>query len=362
VYIQSNIPVLDIYFYGGAALLGVGKTRQEWPNELGSARVVSRNKGIGPQMNASSNSQWGPVQTPQSSSPAGRLRAFLIGLAWLLVCSYLYRNPLQSLAHLAAHNDNASHIPLIPLLSGWLLYLDRKRLLGSQSFDFLTPLLLMIPAILVVSFSLRSQSLNVSERLTALTLSFVLFLQAGFVALAGRKAARVSWFALALLFLAVPLPDAILDRFIYVLQAGSAAVAEVLFDWTGVPVLREGFIFRLPRMSIEVARECSGIRSSIALLVLAILASHFAFRPFWKKAIFVAAGLVIMVVKNGVRIVTLTLLANYVDPAFLYGKLHHQGGVVFFLLGLGLLLPIYWLLRRGEGERKAQDKVPLLRQ
>lgn len=39
--------------------------------------------------------------------------------------------------------------------------------------------------------------------------------------------------------------------------------------------------------------------------------------------------------------VTLTRLANYVDPEFLDGKLHHEGGVVLFLLGLGLLLPIY---------------------
>jgi exosortase len=111
----------------------------------------------------------------------------------------------------------------------------------------------------------------------------VLSLQSGFVAVAGWKVARESWFALAFLFFAVPLPGAILNRFIYALQAAFAAVAEVLFDWTGVPVLREGFIFRLPRMSIEVARECSGIRSSIALLVLAILVSHIAFLPFGKR-------------------------------------------------------------------------------
>jgi exosortase len=307
-------------------------------------------------MNAPSNSLSGPVQAPQNSSPARGLLALFIGLLWVLVCSYLYREPLRSLVHLATQNDNASHILLIPAISGWLLYLDRKRMLSARSFDFLASLILLIPAILVVSFSLRSHSLNESERLTSLTLSLALFLQAGFVAIVGRKAARESWFAMAFLLLAVPFPDTILNRFIYALQAGSAAVAEMLFDWTDVPVLREGFIFRLPRVSIEVAQECSGIRSSIALLILAILVSHFAFRPFWKKVVFVAAGLAMMVVKNGVRIATLTLLANYVDPTFLYGKLHHQGGVVFFLLGMGLLLPIYWLLKRGEGERKAQNK------
>jgi exosortase/archaeosortase family protein len=58
--------------------------------------------------------------------------------------------------------------------------------------------------------------------------------------------------------------------------------------------------------------------------------------------------LLIMVVKNGVRIATLTILAQYVDPGFLYGRLHHEGGVVFFLLGLVLLLPILWLLQRSK--------------
>jgi exosortase/archaeosortase family protein len=55
-------------------------------------------------------------------------------------------------------------------------------------------------------------------------------------------------------------------------------------------------------------------------------------------------------IKNGIRIATLTLLAVYVDPSFLTGKLHHDGGVVFFLLGLLFLLPVLLLLQRSEGE------------
>jgi exosortase/archaeosortase family protein len=52
--------------------------------------------------------------------------------------------------------------------------------------------------------------------------------------------------------------------------------------------------------------------------------------------------------KNGIRIATLTLLANYVNPDFLYGNLHHRGGVVFFVIGLILLVPLFWYLRKGE--------------
>jgi len=179
-------------------------------------------------------------------------------------------------------------------------------------------------------------------------LAFVLFIIAGFVGLFGRAAARSVGFSLAFLFFLVPLPQPLLDRIIYLLQAGSAAVAELIFEWTGTPILREGFVFHLPKMSIEVAQECSGIRSSIALLILALLVAHFAFSTFWKKALFVLAGLLMMVVKNGVRIATLTILANYVNPQFLYGRLHRDGGIVFFLIGLVLLWPVYWWLRRSE--------------
>ncbi len=152
----------------------------------------------------------------------------------------------------------------------------------------------------------------------------------------------------------IPIPDRILGHLIYGLQAGSADIAEVIFNLSGAPVLRQGFVFRLPVMSIEVAQECSGIRSSLALAVLALLVAHFSFRPFWKKLAFVIAGLCMMLIKNGIRIASLTLLANYVNPSFLNGSLHHQGGIVFFLIGLALLLPVYWALRKGE---KATSRV-----
>ncbi|MBV9889051.1 MAG: archaeosortase/exosortase family protein, partial [Acidobacteria bacterium] len=61
-------------------------------------------------------------------------------------------------------------------------------------------------------------------------------------------------------------------------------------------------------------------------------------------------SLFVMILKNGVRIAVLTMLAIHVDPSFLFGRLHRDGGVVFFLLGLALLLPVLWLLGRNEGE------------
>ena len=267
--------------------------------------------------------------------------------AWVLVCSLLFTKPLEALYAYALNNDNASHILIIPFIIGWLIYVDRQKM-GPPRSDLLAACLFAVPAAALVAVISLGVPRNSSLALSGLILSFALLLIAGFIAIFGRTNGRALWFPLAFLGFVIPIPEPVLDRIIYRLQAGSADVAGTIFDWTNIPVLREGFVFRLPRMSIEVARECSGIRSSIALLILAILVAHFSFSKFWKKAVFVLAGLLMMVVKNGVRIATLTILANYVDPGFLYGRLHHDGGVVFFLLGLALLLPVYGLLRRGE--------------
>ena len=268
-------------------------------------------------------------------------------VAWVLVCSIIFWKPLYALIEYALNNDNASHILIIPCIVAWLIYLDRQHL-TSPRFDFLAGSFFAVPAAILAAFVLFRTPKGTSMVLAAQIVSFLAFIISGFIVVFGRKSAKAVWFPWAFLGFLIPFPEPILNRFIYLLQAGSADVAETLFDWSGLPVIRDGFFFRLPRLSIEVAKECSGIRSSIALLILAVLVAHFSFSKFWKKAVFVIAGLLMMVVKNGVRIASLTILANYVDPDFLYGRLHHQGGVVFFLIGLGLLLPVYWLLRRGE--------------
>jgi exosortase/archaeosortase family protein len=89
----------------------------------------------------------------------------------------------------------------------------------------------------------------------------------------------------------------------------------------------------------------------MAVLILALLAAHFYLRSGWKQLVFVACSLLVMIIKNGIRIAVLTILAIRVDPSFLFGRLHRDGGVVFFLLGLALLVPVLWWLARGEGRQ-----------
>jgi exosortase len=287
----------------------------------------------------------------------GTLTLWSIYALFVAASLALFWHPLRALVQISLTDQDASHILLIPLISGWLIYVAHKNLSPPEKFEFPGALIFFLPALSLALLCMRWSGLGASTRLAGYTLALILVLTGGFVGIWGRSQFQKLWFPFAFLLFAVPLPEFLLARTIYVLQAGSAAVTEAMFDLTGVPALREGFVFHLPRVSIEIARECSGIRSSIALLILAVLVSHFAFRPFWKKAVFVSAGLAMMVVKNGIRISTLTLLAIYVDPGFLFGKLHHQGGFLFFLLGLALLLPIFWLLNRGEKERVDQTST-----
>jgi exosortase len=176
----------------------------------------------------------------------------------------------------------------------------------------------------------------------------VLLWIAGFAFFFGECAFRAARFPLFFLMLAVPLPTFLLAHVVHALQAGSAAIVSAIFEVTGTPFLREGFVFQFSQFSIEIAEECSGIRSSMAVLILALLAAHFYLRTFWKQLAFIACSLLVMIVKNGVRIATLTFLSMYVNPAFLFGRLHRDGGVVFFLLGMAMLLPILLGLQRGE--------------
>jgi exosortase len=267
---------------------------------------------------------------------------------WAALVLLLFSKPIYELAQLALRDDTYSHILLIPLISAWLLYTESTRPESVGSFAIWPAIAFLLPGILLAIFPSQCDSCSPKDRLRVYVLALVLLLIGGFVSILGTAKARASFFGLAFLLFAIPIPDAFLHRIIYWLQAGSAAIAEVFFNLSGAPVLRDGFVFRLPKISIEVAEECSGIRSSLALLILALLVAHFSFRPLWKKMVFVLAGLCMMLVKNGIRIAALTLLANYVNPNFLYGRLHHQGGIVFFLIGLGLLLPVFWWLRKGE--------------
>jgi len=277
------------------------------------------------------------------------LKRLCLYALWLLVSLAIFWGTCRDLIRYSLGNDNASHILLIPLITVWLLYVERKKIFAEIQNDYELAGILLALSIGISILAVRSGARwSVSGVLGAYTLALLCTWGAGFALLFGRSAVKNGSFPLLFLLMMVPLPDSLLNYVVYYLQEGSADIAEMIFNLAGVPALREGFVFHLAHLSIEVAQECSGIRSSMALLILALLVGHLFLRTLWKQALFVAIGLVIMIVKNGIRIATLTILAQYVDSGFLYGRLHREGGIVFFLIGLVILFPVFWLLQRSE--------------
>jgi exosortase len=279
-------------------------------------------------------------------------RRFLFYGLWLALSVAISWKLCVALVRFSLANDNASHVVLIPFISAWLIYIEQKQIFRRVSFDYsLAGPLFAISAVTYIWTLRSSASWTTADLLAGYALALVLLWISGFVLFFGRAALKNGRFPLLFLFLTIPLPDAMLKHSTYFLQKGSADLAEMIFDLVGVPILREGFVIHLAHLNIEVAKECSGIRSSIALLILALLVAHFRLKNFGNKTLFVACGLFIMILKNGIRIATLTLLAVYVDPSFLNGRLHQEGGIVFFVLGLLLLLPVLVLLQRKESKK-----------
>ena len=264
----------------------------------------------------------------------------------------LFWTDLNMLVSQALQYDHYSHILVVPVISACFLYwFDRKKIFQNVRPCLRGAALLLGLAAGLYWFAQRHSSVSPNGYFSLTILSVVLFWMAGFLLVYGPQAFRASAFPLLLLLLVVPIPESVLDKIIYALQQGSADVSYVLFSMTGVPVFRQGFFFTLPGLTIEVAEQCSGIRSSIALFILCLLIGHLFLRSASRKVALIVAAIPILIFKNAVRIVAISLLSAYVSRDFLTGSLHQSGGILFFLLGLLILIPIIRLLERSENQQ-----------
>ena len=255
-------------------------------------------------------------------------------------------------------NGTASYILLMPLVAMVLGYQERDAIFifGEVRTDWRLGLPLVLAGVVMMitpSFRAAQASGDLSAPVAALIAVWI----GAFVLVYGRSAARRAAFPLLFLVCTVPLPASWLAAAVQVLKNGSTEAVALLFSATGSVYHREGYIFSLPGVVIEIADECSGIRSSIGLLLTSLLAGHLFLQKRWTRTALIVAVLPMAILKNAIRIVALTLLSIHVDPGFLTGQLHHEGGVVFFLLALALMVPILLLLRGFESARPSPARA-----
>jgi exosortase len=193
---------------------------------------------------------------------------------------------------------------------------------------------------------ISSLGLATSARLCVTTLSLLTFWMGSLVLCFGWPMFHTLRFPLLFLFFMVPLPRSLVEKMIYFLQSGSTEVASSLFRLFGIPVLQSGFVLSLPGINIEIAEECSGIRSSTMLLVTSLALAHLYLKSGWRQALICFCVVPLALFKNGLRVFVLSTLAVYADPSWLEGRLHRSGGVLFFALAMVVVIAlIAWLSR-----------------
>jgi exosortase len=271
-------------------------------------------------------------------------------LAFNVIALVIFYAPLLELLKLSFHEGLYSHVLLIPLLCGYLIYLKRKEIFSNIEYSFEVAIIPVIGISLYLIGGNYGARFTQNDHLSLMAFSAVIFWTGGFILFYGSRALRNAAFPILILFFMIPVPDMVMEKIIVFLQWCSAAVAYGLFKLTGVPFARDGNMFHLPGLSIEVAAQCSGIRSSLVLFIVSLLLGNLFLKSWWKKIILTLIVLPITVFKNGLRIVVLSMLGAYVDERVLSSALHRQGGIPFFLFALMLLTAVLWFLRRSENK------------
>jgi len=292
-----------------------------------------------------------------SSPLKHRQKPRVLGAACVaVVLAAIFGYSLLTLIKYAASSQLYSYILLIPFVSAYLFYIRRDQLPKKYSVDL--PLAIVFLAfglgILIFTYWLdfAGRVPGINDRLTLLTLSFLCCLAAAGFFFLGRAWMRAAAFPLVYLIFMVPMPNAMADALEQASAAASAEMANFLFHLSGVPFFRVGPVFQLPNITLEVAQECSGIRSSLVLFITSILAANLFLKTTWRRFVLVGIVIPLGILRNGFRIFVIGLLCVDVGPQMIHSLIHRRGGPLFFVVSLVPLLLILWLLRKGDEQTR----------
>jgi len=286
---------------------------------------------------------------------------------------FVYFSVLRKLGYDWWTDENYSHGLLIPLIIGYILWTERERFSREAARpSFLWGGLIVVFAMLSLWVGTAGAELYVQR------MSLVLMLVGVTIYFWGWRLLRFLWVPLGLLILAIPIPAILFNKIAFPLQlfASRCAVwAMRLFD---IPVLRQGNVIELmPKgaretKKLEVVEACSGIRSLMTLVTLAVVFAYFT-RPksddgnggggllervksygFWRSVILVGSAIPIAILTNAMRVSGTGVLAHYYGTEVADGFFHSFSGWVVYIVAFLLLFAVGWLLdrvgRRGKGD------------
>jgi len=269
-----------------------------------------------------------------------------LGMLFLWLLGALYWRILSDMVWQWWDDPNYSHGFLVPLFSGYLIWRQRGRLKALAPRGTWSGLPVLVAGVgLFVLGNIGAENF--------LTRSSLILILAGLVLLhLGPEIFRALAFPLAFLFFMVPLPAIIFYAVAFPLQRLAAQNAASSLDLLGVPVLLDGNVLHLSQISLGVTEACSGIRSLISLLALAVGWVYLTFDGVWARLLLVASAVPITILANAARVVATGLIGQWFGVSYAKGFFHFFSGWLIFLVAFVALLAIHGLIRLVEGMLK----------
>jgi exosortase len=297
------------------------------------------------------------------SVPARRhyWRAFAIASAIL----FTYAAVLVKLSRDWWTDENYSHGLLVPFIIGYILWLQRDKLAAEPA----RPSVLLGGLAVAVSLFALWTGVAGAELYTQ-RMSLVLLIAGTVVYFGGWGFLRLMLVPLGLLILAIPIPAIIFNKIAFPLQLFASRCAVWSMSMLGIPVLRQGNIIELKPLNsfdtkkLEVVEACSGIRSLMTLITLAVVFAYFTYPRsddshgprgkfgwlrsfgFWRSVIIVASAVPIAILTNASRVSGTGILSHYYGTGVADGFFHSFSGWAIYVVAFLLLFLVGWIVDR----------------
>ena len=245
---------------------------------------------------------------------------------------WMYGGTVSSLVRQWASDDNYSHGFFVVPLALYFAWERRGALKAAPRQPSILGLILIVLSLGVLLVGLLGAELFLTRiSLIGVIGGVVLYVW-------GREHFRKLAFPIAFLLLMIPLPTIVFNQIAFPLQVLASRAGETVISLAGIPVLREGNVLQLPSQTLEVAEACSGIRSLVSLIMLAIVLGHFTERSIGRRIVLALAAVPIAILANAARVAGTGLASELVSPAAAEGFLHTFSGWLLFVVAfIGLV-------------------------
>jgi exosortase len=262
--------------------------------------------------------------------------------AYCVIVGLVYHEIIADMVADWARDDNYSHGFLVPLVSGYFLWANRKNILQAAVRPSGWGLaVVLLGVVQLVVGSLATEYFTMRTSMIVITGGTILYIL-------GWEACRRMLLPLLYLVLMVPIPVIIYDSMTMPLKlfVAKASVNGLIFF--GYPVLREGNIIMLPNITLEVADACSGLRSLMSLIALSVAFAFLTQRGAWKKWVLIVSALPVAVITNIMRVFVTGVLAKHYGSVAAEGFFHEFAGFMVFFVAMVIMAVIGWVLKLGE--------------